>query len=106
MRRFRVAVSPAAEQDAADAFRFIAERSSPAAAERWLAAVEATLNSLDSLAERFPIAREDRLIDGDTLRCAVVHSHRILFTIRDDRVLVLRLRHGARQDLEQLSTDG
>ncbi len=71
---------------------------SPEAAELWFNGIEAAIYSLEHFPKRCPRAREDGLFKYE-LRQLVYgrghRRHRIIFTVRDERVHVLHVRHGA-----------
>jgi len=94
---YRVIIEPQAESDIAEAFRWIA-RDSPLNAARWQNSIEAVIDSLETFPERAAIAAE-----SDAFNCAIrqlLHgNYRILFTIKEQAVYVLHVRHGARQHL-------
>jgi plasmid stabilization system protein ParE len=101
---FALIVHPTALASAIATFNYIAEQSSAAAASRWLADLDKAIQSLTEFPERFPIAREDHLLPSHTLRCVVVHTHRVLYCVKGDRVMVLCIRHGMRRDVDRLPT--
>jgi plasmid stabilization system protein ParE len=95
---FRILVQPPAEEDAADAYLYIHERA-PLAADEWLKGLRSALESLSALPERCPLAPENDVFDEE-IRQLIYGSYRILFTILDDTVRVLHVRHAARRWLE------
>lgn len=99
---YRVVVTPTADTEAMGAFRWYAERSVPAA-ERWYDGLNAALASLTDRPGRFPVSEEDSAALGCEIR-TLLHGkrpgvYRILYTIRDDTVTVLRIRHAAQGPL-------
>ena len=78
--------------------------------ERWLNAIEAEINSLSRFPERCPRAREDGLFKHELRQLVFGRRHgrfRVIFTICEDAVHVLHVRHGARPtmtkaDIEEL----
>jgi plasmid stabilization system protein ParE len=96
--KFRVEVSPPAVEDAIGAWRFIAD-DSPAAADRWYHGLMQAIDSLDTHPRRCRRARESAEFDVE-VRQLIYGSHRVLFSIQEDRVLVLHIRHTARRDFK------
>jgi plasmid stabilization system protein ParE len=74
-----------------------------AEASRWLEGMESAIQSLAEHAERFPLATESTEFDFPLRQMSFGVSrrptHRVLFSVHDDRVLVYAVRHLARQDL-------
>jgi plasmid stabilization system protein ParE len=97
---FRVVIARKAAREIEDQYEWLAERSR-AAANRWRASLLAAVSSLEENPERCPEAPEAEWY-GEGLR-QILHGerrrvHRVLFEIRGDVVVVLRVRHSA-QDL-------
>jgi plasmid stabilization system protein ParE len=97
---FRVEITRRAARDIQEQYDWLAERS-PAAADRWRKALQGAVESLENNPERCPEAPEAEWY-GPELRQLVLgkkhRAHRILFEIRGDVVVILRVRHSA-QDL-------
>jgi len=98
MTAYRVVVQPQALEDIADAYQWIANHS-PMAATKWFNGLTGARDSLHRQPARCPVipgvsqsGREVRQLLYGRRR----HRYRILFTIRDDTVLILRVLHGAR----------
>jgi toxin ParE1/3/4 len=92
--KYKVVVSPTAEADLDDIFRFIA-LDNPKAARKFIAALRTKVEALAQMPARCPAAPEDGL-GGLEIRHLIFRSYRILFTIDVHVVRVLRVRHGAR----------
>ena len=92
--RHRVVVSPTAEANLDDVFRFIA-LDNPTAADNFVAALRAKMKTLAQMPKRCPLAPEDGL-DGLEIRQLIFGNYRILFTIDVHVVRVLQIQHGAR----------
>ena len=101
--KFRVTVLPRAQQDIEETYRFIAEvQQQPLAAARWLDGIEAAIRSLCTRAGRGAVAREQGFLGVDPpIRQLLFHKHRILYTVAGDRVDVIHIRRGSRQDLDR-----
>ena len=98
MKRWRVIVELPAQRDIAEAHLWLAERE-PNAADRWFNSIYDTIGSLEVFPARCPLAPESK-----TLRTEIreifhgrrQHKYRILFTVTENEVHVLHVRHGAR----------
>lgn len=98
MKRWNVIVELPAQKDIAKAYYWIAERNTEAA-DRWFGGLYKTIGSLETFPERAPLAPESK-----HLQCEIreifhgrrQHKYRILFTILENEVHVLHVRHGAR----------
>lgn len=103
MSRYRIIIQPRARADAMESFRWLAERS-PIAAARWYAGLRAAIAKLARNPELHPLAVEE----SERFGMAIRESHygrrrgvyRIFFSIEDDEVSVLAIRHAARGPLE------
>ena len=104
--KFEVRVTAAADRDVEQAFDWYLEQSSTAAL-RWQQKLAEALESLESHPERCPLAPDHAFLRR-TVRQLVFGSrrgaYRLLFEVRERKVFVLRLRHGARR-LLNLSDD-
>jgi plasmid stabilization system protein ParE len=100
---YRVVITVGARTDAVEAFRWIAEQSSEAAA-RWYAGFEKAIAKLATHPERCPVAQEETEILGITLRQLLYGRrggvYRILFSIENDTVTIHYVRHSARGPIE------
>ena len=95
----RVLVTPIADAEAMGAFRWYADRSATVA-ERWYEGLTKAITSLAKNPGRFPVSREDSTALGCEARLLLYGRRRgvfrILYTISDGTVWVLRIRHSAR----------
>ena len=70
---------------------------------RWLIVIESAINGLAENAERHPLARESESFDIQVRQLNVgisgKRTHRILFSIHDDRVVVYAVRNLAQRDI-------
>lgn len=92
MKRYRIEIKPTAEDDLALRYRQIAEESPQNAVNWYLSTIEA-IETLDVLAERCPLAPEDK----DTqmgIRHLIIGDYPALYLIRGDTIEVLHVRHG------------
>ena len=101
MKRWNVIVELPAQQDIAEAHLWLAEQS-PAAADRWFDTIYETIGSLEIFPERAPLAPESEFLNveiREIFHGRRQHKYRILFTVRENEVHVLHVRHGARPTL-------
>lgn len=68
------------------------------AAGRWIDGLLATVDRLERMPSRCPLAPENDE-HANEIRQLVYGQYRILFTIRPGRVVILHVRHGARLPL-------
>jgi plasmid stabilization system protein ParE len=101
--KLRVAITEPAEREMQSAFNWWAENRSKGQADRWYAGLAKAIADLSENPERHSQSRErDRfpyeirdLLFGLGRR----PTHRAVFTIRGEEVVVLTVRHVAQQDL-------
>jgi plasmid stabilization system protein ParE len=101
--RFRVIVLPSAESDITYAADWIAQYS-PVAAAKWLQGIREAINTLSEMPLRCPVAGDD--FGPDAIVRQLFYGrrrnrYRILFTVDEGTVYVLRVRHGARTPVRQ-----
>lgn len=100
---YRVIIEPTADRGIREAVRWISEKKSPAAAARWFNGLEKSIQSLRSLPRRCPVAAEsDKFAEEirELLHGPRSRKYRILFTIREDAVHVLYVRHSAQDEVQ------
>ena len=100
---YRLRVTARAVGDADAAHAWIAEQISPAQAERWYQGLFEKMETLTRHPTRCPLAAEsDRFPEDirELLYGKRKNKYRILFTIRNEDVVVLYVQHAARQELE------
>lgn len=98
---FQVVLARQAEQELNAAADWIAEQSqSPAVAEKWFAEFVQTLQSLQRMPTRCGLARENNRfpVELRQLLYGRRNTYRAVFTIRENQVIVLTIRHTARAD--------
>lgn len=103
--KFTVVFRIEARDEAVDAAGYIADQGYPENAARWYKGLESAIASLSTMPHRCEHAREHALFPGIELRQLIFKSHRIIFTVRENQVHVLHVRHVARADLESLSDE-
>ena len=99
---YKVEIAESAEADLAVAYDWYLETGSLAVAEAWKQAIRKHAESLETMPRRCPYAPE-HFHHRSELRCIRCFSHLIIFTIKDDRVIVKRIRH-AKQNILQPGT--
>jgi plasmid stabilization system protein ParE len=101
---FRIEFSAEAQRDADAIYEWLAVQHAGETGLRWFSALETAIKSLRDFPERCQTAPDispqlfevRQLLYGNR-----PHIYRILFTIRNDTVYVLNIRHGRRQPLKQ-----
>jgi plasmid stabilization system protein ParE len=99
---YRFEITARALADADDAYTWIAHRS-PDAAERWYQGLFERIETLTRQPRRCPLAAENAKHPEEIREILYGkrgNKYRILFTIRDDTVVVLYIHHGARNELD------
>jgi plasmid stabilization system protein ParE len=103
--RFRVTVLPRAKHQLLEQASWWSKNHSAEQAFRWLNGFEQALSSLKNDPKRCPIARENDAFDFEIreLRYGVRRraTHRAVFEIRGEEVIVYSIRHLAQRDLLQ-----
>jgi len=94
LKNFLVEIKPTAEQDLAQRYEQIAEES-PQNALNWYLRMITAIEKLDLLAERCPLAPEDRDLNLG-IRHLVIGDYRALYIINDEVVEILHVRHSRR----------
>jgi toxin ParE1/3/4 len=94
VKTYTVTIKPTAEQDLEERFLQIRE-DSPDNALRWYLSLIEAIEALSLMAERCPLAPEDRDIQSG-IRHLIINNYRVLYRICGDQVEVLHIRHGAR----------
>ena len=98
MKHYQVIILPAAERDIGEAYEWLAEQDNEAAI-RWYNRLLEVIFSLDTFPERCPLAPESEFLNSEIRE--IFHGrrqykYRILFTVSENEVHVLHVRHGAR----------
>jgi plasmid stabilization system protein ParE len=97
---FTVVISRKAAREIEQQYNWLAERSE-AAAERWRNSLLEAIGTLEEHAERCPEAPEAEWHEDlrQLLHGKRRQAHRILFEIREQTVVILRVRHSAQDFL-------
>ena len=91
---YAVIISERAKSDIREAARWIAQHSTKKAA-LWHFEIEATILTLENNPFRCPLAPESEFF-SEEIRHLISGKYRILYTIDDEEVHVLYVRHSAR----------
>lgn len=94
---YRIRLTPRAEKDAEDLFRWVIHRA-PHQGALWYRGLIKAIESLAQHPQRCPIAPEGREL-GEAVRHLLYgkRPYRIFFSIQKDEVHVLHIRRGARR---------
>ena len=100
---FRIRLAATAKADIRATTLWLREKSSKVVADRWLASLQKTINTLATRPERCPLAAESHKFPEELRE--LLHGrgqvkYRILFSIRDDTVYVSYVRHSSRDEIE------
>lgn len=101
---FRVETTAVAEQDADAILDWLLSEHAGETGTRWFVALQDAIASLAELPARCPLAPENAVFPFEVrhlLYGRKPHVYRILFTIEDETVYVLHIRHGRRLPLRQ-----
>ncbi|MEQ8848366.1 type II toxin-antitoxin system RelE/ParE family toxin [Botrimarina sp.] len=99
----RLVITDAAKRDLQAAHDWWADNRSAEQASGWYSAIKGKIDNLKLSHRRCSLAAENSLVDQE-LRQALFGvgrrvTHRIVFTIDDNRIVVLRVRHVAQRTL-------
>ena len=101
---YRIIIEPTAEREIRSAVRWKTEHASPRVAARWYNGLLKKIGTLHRHPSRCPLAGENDKFPEEIRELLYgrhkQHKHRIIFTIRDDAVHVLYVRHSACDELE------
>jgi plasmid stabilization system protein ParE len=101
----RIEITDRALADADAAYAWLAEHVSPAYAEGWYQGLFAQIETLTRHPRRCPVARESEKFPEEIRELLYgkrkqKNKYRILFTIREDLVVILYVHHSSRKELE------
>ena len=100
---YRLRITARAVVDADEAYAWITEHLSPAQAERWYQGLFQQMETLTQHPTRCPRAAESHKFPEELRELLYgkrKNKYRIIFTIRDNDVVVLYVHHAARKELE------
>jgi len=98
VKHYQVIILPSAERDIGEAYEWLVEQDAEAAI-RWYNRLLEVIFSLDTFPERCPLAPESEFFNveiREIFHGRRQHKYRILFTMRENEVYILHVRHGAR----------
>jgi plasmid stabilization system protein ParE len=101
---FRVEITAEAERELDSILSWLISEHAGDAGFHWFATLEEAVATLAKFPRRCPLAPESRLFSFEVrqlLHGKRPHVYRILFTITDQTVYVLHVRHGRRQLVRQ-----
>lgn len=99
--QFQVIITPSAKADIFEINTWLLENY-PDSAESWLWGISQAVTSLSKFPERCPISRESEAFDVVVRQLFYgkkPHTYRILFSIQDEKVYILRVRSTRQQSL-------
>ena len=107
MKYYQVIILPVAERDIGEACEWLAGQDAESAT-RWYNRLLDVIFSLDTFPERCPLAPESESFNREIRE--IFHGrrqykYRILFTLSENRVYVLHVRHGARLVLGETASE-
>lgn len=100
---YRIEITGRAQADADNAYEWMNEHISPAQAERWYQGLFKQIETLTRQPMRCPLAIENDRFPEEIRELLYVkrnNKFRIIFTIRENTVVILFVHHGARKELE------
>lgn len=100
---FRVELSLEAEKEATAILAWLEEQDAGRAGMRWFLALDDAINSLERMPGRCPLAEENARFSFEVRELRYgrrPHIYRILFTVQEDTVEVLSIRHARRQRIQ------
>jgi plasmid stabilization system protein ParE len=102
--KYHIELAATAKADIRQQALWLRGEASPAIADRWLAGLYEAIDTLQTHPGRCSIAAESRKFPEELRQLLYgrrkKHHRRIIFTIREDTVYVLYVRHGHRDELE------
>ncbi len=107
MKHYQVIILPSAERDIGEAYEWLVEQDAEAAI-RWYNRLLEVIFSLDTFPERCPLAPESEFFNveiREIFHGRRQHKYRILFTMSENEVYILHVRHGARLALDETAPD-
>jgi plasmid stabilization system protein ParE len=95
--KYAVEIAESAKCELEAAYRFI-QQDSKVRAEHWRQCLLKTIRKLETFPRAYPLAIENASVEPE-IRETIHGSYRILFTIMNERVIVIHCRHSARLPL-------
>jgi plasmid stabilization system protein ParE len=102
---YKLDIARTAKRDRDEAYHWYSENYSKHYADAWYLGIANAIESLNLNPERCAFAHENARLNGDVRQLLYGKSkkqkHRILFTIEENTVYVVRIRHSAQRNIEQ-----
>jgi len=99
---YRIIIQPEAYAGMESGYAYI-EQDAPESARQWAVGLLAAISSLSTFPKRCALAPENKFFPQEIRQLLYGKgrgAYRILFTIADDTVSILHIRHGARETLK------
>jgi len=98
---YRIILQPEAYDDMESSYAYL-ERDAPESAQQWAIGLMEAINSLDTFPSRCRLAPEDEYFPQEIrqLLYGKAQRYRILFTLIEDAVSILHIRHSAQDTLK------
>jgi plasmid stabilization system protein ParE len=95
---YNVVIFPSAQKDIDQAYRWLVQHT-PKAATLWHFELMGAIASLEAFPYRCPLARENKYFK-DELRQLLCGKYRIVYTVKDEEVHIIHVRHIARKPVK------
>lgn len=104
MTEYEIVFAPTAYEDLDEILDWLSNEA-PEKVPGWLHSIKAHIQTLGKLPERCPLAPENGLWGKEILRQLLFQAYpskyRIIFSVRENGVLIYNIRHGARRYLHE-----
>lgn len=104
MQSYEIVFAPTAEEDLENVAKWLLENA-PEKLREWMLSIRAVIETLSTMPQRCPYAPENGLWGDEELRQLLFQEYpskyRIIYTIHENEVRILNIRHGARRFLHQ-----
>lgn len=101
---YHIIIEPTAERGIRESVRWLTEQASPHVAAKWFNGLIQAIDTLKTFPARWPLAAESDKFPVEVRELLYGRSkrgkYRVLYTIADDAVHVLYVRHSAQDELE------
>ena len=102
--KYRVIITPEAESDLRKMYSYIRKQGAPLAARKWITGVRKEIKALANFPHRTPLAPEAHAFDEPIRELLYGKgqrgTYRIIYTVIDNCVFVLHIRHGSMLPIE------
>jgi plasmid stabilization system protein ParE len=96
--KYEVILQPTAEADIESAYLYLRREASPEVANRWYNALLDSMDTLEEMPHRCPLAPESQFFPEE-IRHLLIRPYRVLFAVINDTVRILHVRHMSRSSL-------